>query len=973
MKFLAVAFAVILVIGVLFGTGLIQQFLFKPSGYNVDSSVKPFQDVIPDMGRGPRPLAAFQDSKGHITTFVANEVIYTPSSPSDLSAFLTRYNGKVIGNSSIPPPPPGVKAVTGVGLRPISYTIRLDPSTFNLQNFASDAKSQGFNETVKFSSDNAAKLLALVLHEQANGAKISLNLVTQPQDYIYGVNKYSWTGKLSRGLPNPQTGDPNAMRWLVFNDTADQYDALVLGVGHSQCTDNKFIWTCPPRGSTYPGSESNIFKAWQFVAAHCAGHCSYRPKIAIIDGGFWLDSQGNAQQIPGWGSGLPSHPLQYNFLADNYIAYGISPQTCSQNSPCPFHGYEAALTAVGALISGPTAGTGGQVADPILFLADGTDDTGARALETAIAWGADIVSMSFGGTCSTSSWMCRSSLGGAWHDFASAIDDANNHGVLLVAAAGNNGVDASDTFPCNYGTLCVGALADGEAIPASYSNYGTSVNIWAPSGIPQPSIQCSDKSTGTPGDANCAPGTYTGVGPYYGTSASTPFVAGVAAMVKAMNPSLSGSQLANALLTYGHGGPASMGGDEVNDQRRLENGDLGGWIYRLNAYASVVAAAGGYNLAPDVHIVNPKNNPDYVTNQGSGFVSETVQAWAYDIDDSGPLGNWPLSADKFQFSGPGSPTQPSCVYTSPGNPSLPETAKGTVTYHPSPVEAFAFMTPPGGCLSPYNTPLYNYGVVSGSYSFTNAQPGKYTMTVTATNSYKISAKASAVVIVSFSNAPPQPIITLPSQGDSYQVGIPVQLHGYARSTDPGNLIGWTPCNQMTFSGKGANTFQIQTLDTSIGYQQDGICLAQETFTSPGLQTIVLDAWNRLNQHGQAEVTINIVQAPPPGQPSEFDFSLSLTPTATRLVPGGSATFTITVSQMVGSKQTVTLGIIPSGVPQGATYNFNPTSGDPSYVTTLTIKTTFQTPPKTYLMTIIGTGGGKTHELSITLYVEQAAQ
>jgi hypothetical protein len=165
-KFLAIAFAVILVIGVLFGTGLIQQLLFKSSVYSVDSSVKPYQDVIPDMGRGPEPLAALQDSNGVTTTFVANEVIYTPSSSGDLSAFLTRYGGKVIGNSSIPSPPPGLKGVTGVGLGPVSYTIRLDPSTFSLQDFASDAKNQGFNRTVKVSSDNAAKLIALILHER---------------------------------------------------------------------------------------------------------------------------------------------------------------------------------------------------------------------------------------------------------------------------------------------------------------------------------------------------------------------------------------------------------------------------------------------------------------------------------------------------------------------------------------------------------------------------------------------------------------------------------------------------------------------------------------------------------------------------------------------------------------------------------------------------------------------------------------
>jgi hypothetical protein len=51
------------------------------------------------------------------------------------------------------------------------------------------------------------------------------------------------------------------------------------------------------------------------------------------------------------------------------------------------------------------------------------------------------------------------------------------------------------------------------------------------------------------------------------------------------------------------------------------------------------------------------------------------------------------------------------------------------------------------------------------------------------------------------------------------------------------------------------------------------------------------------------------------------------------------------------------------------YEFRPSSGSPTFTSTLTISTTGSTPANTYILTITGTGGGLTRQKQITLIVE----
>ena len=110
---------------------------------------------------------------------------------------------------------------------------------------------------------------------------------------------------------------------------------------------------------------------------------------------------------------------------------------------------------------------------------------------------------------------------------------------LIVCSAGNNGhnIDniGNEIFPASYFNLnnliVVGAITENGNL-RSNSNYGpTSVDLFAPGD----NVLTTDKST-------------TGYGVFGATSCAAPFVAGTAALLKAINPDLTTAQLKAAIL-----------------------------------------------------------------------------------------------------------------------------------------------------------------------------------------------------------------------------------------------------------------------------------------------------------------------------------------------------------------------------------------------------------------------------------------
>ena len=110
------------------------------------------------------------------------------------------------------------------------------------------------------------------------------------------------------------------------------------------------------------------------------------------------------------------------------------------------------------------------------------------------------------------------------------INYATSLGALVVAAAGNNNSSVS-FYPASYNNVLSVGATDGSDLKASFSNYGSSVDVSAP-GVSIYSTWQND--------------TYTSGA---GTSFSSPIVAGLAALVKSKFPLFTPNQVAEQIRT----------------------------------------------------------------------------------------------------------------------------------------------------------------------------------------------------------------------------------------------------------------------------------------------------------------------------------------------------------------------------------------------------------------------------------------
>ncbi len=144
------------------------------------------------------------------------------------------------------------------------------------------------------------------------------------------------------------------------------------------------------------------------------------------------------------------------------------------------------------------------------------------------------------------------SLGGPGYSqvFQDAITDARNAGCVLVAASGNEG-STTPSYPAAFaGVLSVGSVGYLKQ-RTSYSNYGSTLDLVAPGG----DMSADRNGDGYPdGILGCNFAAGSG-GPdaifefSEGTSFAAPLVAGAAALLLAVDPGLTPSQVETAILS----------------------------------------------------------------------------------------------------------------------------------------------------------------------------------------------------------------------------------------------------------------------------------------------------------------------------------------------------------------------------------------------------------------------------------------
>ncbi len=99
-----------------------------------------------------------------------------------------------------------------------------------------------------------------------------------------------------------------------------------------------------------------------------------------------------------------------------------------------------------------------------------------------------------------------------------------------------------------------------------------------------------------------------------------------------------------------------------------------------------------------------------------------------------------------------------------------------------------------------------------------------------------------------------------------------------------------------------------------------------------------------------------------------DFTMGAMPASNSTTAGSSATYTVAALPVYGFTSSIALSA--SGLPAGATAQFTP-NGSNEILTITTSSSGTVTPVGSYTITITGTGGGKTHSLTVGLTVTAA--
>ncbi len=254
--------------------------------------------------------------------------------------------------------------------------------------------------------------------------------------------------------------------------------------------------------------------------------------IAILDTGVDLDHPDlQAKIVPG-----------YDFVNND-------------NIPDDDHGHGTHVAGIAAAVSNNGQGIAGVSWGAKIMPLKMLDSGGGGdlfdlvdAIYYAVDNGAQVINMSLGG--SNSKWPCY------WPNIETAFNYAVSQDVLLVAAAGNDGQNGVNCPAAYDQVVAVGSTTSSDS-RAAFSNYGARLDVVAPGH--------SIYST--------LPGNY---GLDSGTSMATPHVAGLAALVWSLAPSLSSSQvrdiIQNTADDLGPGGwDQSYGYGRINARRALDS------------------------------------------------------------------------------------------------------------------------------------------------------------------------------------------------------------------------------------------------------------------------------------------------------------------------------------------------------------------------------------------------------------------
>jgi len=464
----------------------------------------------------------------------------------------------------------------------------------------------------------------------------------------------------------------------------------------------------------------------------------------------------------------------------------------------------------------------------------GTDSEVASGIVWAADHGAGVINLSLGGPDSSQTE-------------ADAVSYAENRGVVVVAAAGNDHQWQVPEYPAAYpGVISVGAVDNTDQY-YDFSNWGSWVQVDAPgctntthlSDIVRPDSLYYYVALNNPSVSYYSPTP----SQFCGTSAAAPFVAGLAGLARSYNPSASALSVVNAIEQTAHPHPPPYG----------EGNSVNGSIDASAAIQAIASAPSGPRASftpsvttgaeplPVAFANTSTNATSYVWSFGDGSASTTATSPVHTFARPGTY-NVSLMATR----SPGESTMAFATITVKG-PQASFTPSVTTGIDPLHVTFSNTST---------NATSYVWSFGDGTSSTTTTSPvhtfdqvGTFSVSLVATGSSGDSTTASATITV---NPPVVPVASFKANRVSGTVPLTVK---FTNSSSRAASYRWSFGDRTPSS-----------METS----------PQHTFTSSGTYEVTLTA---TGEGGSATTSRNvIVKSKAPSKP---DLKVSLARTASR--------------------------------------------------------------------------------------------
>ncbi|MFB6258136.1 MAG: S8 family serine peptidase, partial [Flavobacteriales bacterium] len=415
-----------------------------------------------------------------------------------------------------------MKARTSLSLRYLPFFFAL--CFFTLDKLTAQSVHEGYIDGRIF-----VKIEDHVPFKGEEGAHYSAeNVDPKALDFLDGVRSKFQVDSVSRPFHALQGEAPNLKRtYRIRFDAIDKVDKLVRALEGRSSVD--FAEKEPLKRLSYnpndPYYTNNDLWFLPHINAPGAWDISFGTSsvtVAITDSEIDTahdDLNGVLWQNPGE---TPNNGVDDdgNGYTDDYRGYDVG-----EGDPDPTYSGSAQKhgTHVAGLAGGHTdnstgiASIGFGVSLMAVKISDGSGalTAGYDGITYAADQGAEVINMSWGSSTSSSTG-------------SNAVSYAKNQGSYLVAAAGNDGTN-SKQYPAAYSeVLAVGATNKSDE-KASFSNYGSWVDIAAP---------------GVDMNSTWHPNTYYNT---QGTSMSSPVTAGLVGLMLSHNPSMSHSKITNCL------------------------------------------------------------------------------------------------------------------------------------------------------------------------------------------------------------------------------------------------------------------------------------------------------------------------------------------------------------------------------------------------------------------------------------------